>query len=324
MKTALISGISGQDGSYLAEFLLQKDYRVVGLDHPESTVTYEYLDPIRSSIELVSADLQDQESLEAVLEVYHPHEIYNLAGISFPPISWEKPILTAEVTGVGVARFLEAVRRVCPQARFYQASSSEMFGDVKVSPQDENTPFMPRNPYGAAKLYAYWMVVNYRKQHRMFAASGIMYNHESPRRGLEYVTRKITHAAVQIKKGKLDRLALGNLDARRDWGFAGDYVRAMWLMLNHTEADDFIIGSGETHTVREFCELAFGMLGLDYKDYVIVDERFYRPLEEYPLVANPKKAFRVLGWQPQVSFKSLVELMVEAEWKMSEEETEAR
>jgi len=314
MKTALISGITGQDGSYLAEFLLQKEYKVVGLDHPASTLTYQYLEPLQDKISLVKADLQAQGSLEAVLEEYHPQEIYNLAGVSFPPLSWEKPLLTADVTALGVTRFLEAMRRVCPKARFYQASSSEMFGDVCQSPQNEATPFHPRNPYGVSKLYAYWMVANYRVHHALFAASGILYNHESPRRGLEYVTRKITHAAVQIKQGLLDKLALGNLEACRDWGFAGDYVRAMWLMLNHVVADDFIIGSGESHTVREFCELAFRCVDLDYRDYVVIDERYYRPLEEFPLIADNGKACKILGWQPEIRFEALVRLMVQAEW----------
>ncbi|HWQ84201.1 MAG TPA: GDP-mannose 4,6-dehydratase, partial [Anaerolineales bacterium] len=279
MPTALITGITGQDGSYLADLLLAKSYTVVGMVRRTSTVTFERLSHIQDDITLIQGDLHDQSSLIDILEQYKPDEVYNLAAQSFVPVSWKQPVLTGEVTGLGVTRLLEAIRLVNPKIRFYQASSSEMFGKAREVPQCETTPFYPRTPYGVAKLYAHWITVNYREEYGIYAASGILYNHESPRRGLEFVTRKITHGAARIKLGRAKELRLGNLDARRDWGFAGDYVRAMWLMLQQDTPEDFVIGTGETHSVREFCQAAFSCLGLDYQNYVVQDERFYRPAE---------------------------------------------
>jgi GDPmannose 4,6-dehydratase len=313
MPTALITGITGQDGSYLAEFLLSKGYRVLGMVHYPSVDTFERIEPIQEEIELLEGDLHDQGSLVAIVEKFHPDEIYNLAAISFPPVSWSRPVLTGEITALGVARMLEAVRLAHPQARFYQASSSEMFGIARQTPQTEETPFFPRNPYGVAKVYGHWITVNYRQEHGLFACSGILYNHESPRRGLEYVTRKITHGAARIKVGLAKELPLGNLESRRDWGFAGDYVKAMWLMLQQDEPDDYVVCTGVTHSVREFCEVAFNCVGLDYQDYVVQDPRFYRPAEEHLLVGNPQKASQKLGWSPQVSFEGLIQLMIDAD-----------
>ncbi len=313
MPTALITGITGQDGSYLAEFLLQKGYRVVGMVRRASTHNYERIQHLLDQITLVQGDLHDQGSLLGILEEYEPDEVYNLAAQSFVPTSWNQPALTAEVTALGVTRMLEAIRYVNPKIRFYQASSSEMFGKVLEVPQRETTPFYPRSPYGVAKVYGHWITVNYRESFGLFAASGILFNHESPRRGLEFVTRKISDGVARIKLGLAKELRLGNLEARRDWGFAGDYVQAMWLMLQQEQAEDFVVGTGETHSVREFCELAFEHVGLDYRDFVVQDERFYRPAEVDLLVADPSKAHAKLGWEPSVSFPELVTMMVDAD-----------
>ena len=313
MPTALITGITGQDGSYLADLLLAKGYTVVGMVRRTSTVTFERLSHIQDEITLLQGDLHDQSSLIDLLEQRQPDEVYNLAAQSFVPISWKQPVLTGEVTGIGVTRLLEAIRLVNPKIRFYQASSSEMFGKARQVPQQETTPFYPRTPYGVAKVYAHWITVNYREEYGMFAVSGILYNHESPRRGLEFVTRKITHGAARIKLGRAQELRLGDLDARRDWGHAGDSVRAMWLMLQQETPQDFVIGTGQTHSVRDFCQAAFSYIGLDYEEYVVQDERFYRPAETAQLVSNPEKARRVLGWRPEVSFEDLVHQMVDTD-----------
>lgn len=315
MPVALITGITGQDGSYLAELLLSKQYQVVGMVRRSSTVTFERIQHIQDQIDIIQGDLHDQSSLLDLIERYKPDEVYNLAAQSFVPTSWNQPVLTGEVTALGVTRMLEAIRLVSPQTRFYQASSSEMFGKVCEVPQTEATPFYPRSPYGVAKVYGHWITVNYRESYGLHAVSGILFNHESPRRGLEFVTRKITHGAARIKLGLATELRLGNLDSRRDWGFAGDYVEAMWLMLQQEKPDDFVIGTGETHSVREFCELAFGALGLDYAQYVVQDPRFYRPAEVDLLVSNPEKARKHLHWEPKVNFKGLVQMMVEADMK---------
>jgi GDPmannose 4,6-dehydratase len=313
MPTALISGITGQDGSYLAEFLLKKGYRVLGMVRRSSTVTFGRIEHFQDDIEIIQGDLHDQGSLVAIMETYQPDEIYNLAAQSFVPTSWNQPVLTGEVTALGVARMLEAIRLACPKARFYQASSSEMFGKVREVPQSEATPFYPRSPYGVAKVYGHWITVNYRESHDLFTCSGILFNHESPRRGLEFVTRKITHGVARIKLGLADELRLGNLEARRDWGFAGDYVEAMWMMLQQDQPDDYVVCTGETHAVREFCELAFNHVGLDYRDYVKQDPRFYRPAEVDLLVGDPKRAKEKLGWEPRVSFEELIQMMVDAD-----------
>ncbi len=313
MPTALITGITGQDGSYLAEFLLEKDYKVVGMVRRSSTVTFDRIEHIQDDILLEQGDLHDQGSLVNVIEKYQPDEVYNLAAQSFVPTSWNQPVLTGEVTALGVTRFLEAIRQVKPDIRFYQASSSEMFGRVRETPQSEETPFYPRSPYGVAKVYGHWVTVNYRESHDLFAVSGILFNHESPRRGLEFVTRKISSYVAGIKLGKYDKLPLGNLESKRDWGFAGDYVQAMWLMLQQDKPEDYVIGTGATHSVRELCELAFSILDMDYEDYVVRDERFYRPAEVDLLIADPRKASAELKWEPEVNFKSLVEMMVAAD-----------
>jgi GDPmannose 4,6-dehydratase len=313
MPTALITGITGQDGSYLAEFLLDKGYNVVGMARRSSTVTFDRIKHIQDEISLEQGDLHDQSSLVSVLERYEPDEIYNLAAQSFVPTSWNQPVLTGEVTAMGVTRLLEAVRQVKPEARYYQASSSEMFGKVQETPQSEKTPFYPRSPYGVAKLYGHWITVNYRESHSMFAVSGILFNHESPRRGLEFVTRKVSYNAAKIKLGLGDKLPMGNLESQRDWGYAGDYVQAMWMMLQRDDPVDFVIGTGETHTVRKLCELAFGHLGLDYKDHVIHDKSFDRPAEVDLLISDPQKAHAMLGWEPSVNFEELVEMMVDAD-----------
>jgi GDPmannose 4,6-dehydratase len=315
MPTALITGITGQDGSYLADFLLDKGYTVVGMVRRSSTITFERIQHIQDDIFLEQGDLHDQSSLVDLLERYQPDEIYNLAAQSFVPTSWNQPVLTGEVTALGVTRLLEAMRLVAPKARFYQASSSEMFGKVVEVPQCESTPFYPRSPYGVAKVYAHWITVNYRESYNLFAVSGILFNHESPRRGIEFVTHKITHGVAKIKLGLIHEIRLGNLDSRRDWGYAGDYVRAMWTMLQREEPDDFVIGTGKTHSVREFCEIAFGYTGLDYKDYIIQDSRFYRPAEVDLLVADPEKANIVLGWKPEIDFEGLIKMMVDADMK---------
>jgi GDPmannose 4,6-dehydratase len=317
MPTALITGITGQDGSYLAEFLLAKGYQVVGMVRRSSTVTFERIQHIQDEIAIVQGDLHDQSSLMVVLEEYQPDEIYNLAAQSFVMTSWSQAVLTGEVTALGVTRLLEAIRSVTPEARFYQASSSEMFGKVVEVPQRETTPFYPRSPYGVAKVYGHWITVNYRESYNMFAVSGILFNHESPRRGLEFVTRKISDGVARIKLGQTNELRLGNLDARRDWGFAGDYVEAMWMMLQQDIPDNYVIGTAETHSVREFCEIAFGCVGLNYQDHVIQDPRYYRPAEVDLLVSDPIKARETLGWRQKVGFKELVEMMVEADLRQA-------
>jgi GDPmannose 4,6-dehydratase len=313
MPTALITGITGQDGSYLAELLLSKGYRVIGVARRSSTVTYERIEHLLDDITVVQADLLDQGSLLAFLEEYEPVEVYNLAAQSFVPTSWNQPALTGEITALGVTRMLEAIRFVNPKIRFYQASSSEMFGKVLEVPQCETTPFYPRSPYGVAKVYGHWITVNYRESFNMFASSGILFNHESPRRGLEFVTRKITDGVARIKLGRSKELRLGNLESQRDWGFAGDYVDAMWRMLQQDKSDSYVVGMGETHSVREFCEIAFGHVDLDYNDYVVQDEKFYRPAEVDLLISDPSKARVMLGWEPSVTFKELVTMMVDAD-----------
>ncbi len=313
MPTALITGITGQDGSYLAELLLKKGYHVVGVARRSSTVTYERIQHILDDITVVQGDLHDQGSLLSLLEEYKPTEVYNLAAQSFVPTSWNQPALTGDVTALGVTRLLEAIRFVDPTIRFYQASSSEMFGKVLEVPQRESTPFYPRSPYGVAKMYGHWITVNYRESFNMFATSGILFNHESPRRGLEFVTRKISDGVARIKLGLAKELRLGNLEAQRDWGFAGDYVEAMWLMLQQDHADNYVIGTGETHSVREFCEIAFSHVGMDYKEHVVQDEKFYRPAEVDLLISDPSKARAILKWEPEVSFKELVTMMVDSD-----------
>jgi GDPmannose 4,6-dehydratase len=313
MPTALITGITGQDGSYLAELLLSKGYRVVGVARRSSTVTNERISHLLDDITVVQGDLHDQGSLLGLLEEYQPSEVYNLAAQSFVPTSWNQPALTGDITAIGVTRILEAIRFVNPKIRFYQASSSEMFGKVLEVPQKEDTPFYPRSPYGVAKVYGHWITVNYRESFDMFATSGILFNHESPRRGLEFVTRKITNGVAKIKLGLAKDLHLGNLESQRDWGFAGDYVEAMWRMLQQDKPDSYVIGMGETHSVREFCEIAFGRVDLDYKEFVVQDERFYRPAEVDLLISDPTRARTELGWQPAVSFKELVTMMVDAD-----------
>lgn len=313
MPTALITGVTGQDGSYLAELLLEKGYKVVGMVRRSSTVTYERIHHIQDDIDIVQGDLHDQSSLVDLIERYRPDEVYNLAAQSFVPTSWNQPVLTGEVTALGVTRMLEAIRLVNPKTRFYQASSSEMFGKVQEVPQRESTPFYPRSPYGVAKVYSHWITVNYRESYNLFAVSGILFNHESPRRGLEFVTRKVTYGAARIKLNMADELRLGNLKARRDWGFAGDYTEAMWMMLQQDEPRDYVIGTGETRSVRELCEAAFSYVGLDYKDYVVQDERFYRPAEVDLLVADPTLARNELGWREKVDFAELVQMMVDAD-----------
>jgi GDPmannose 4,6-dehydratase len=312
-KSALITGITGQDGSYLAELLLEKGYRVCGMVRRSSTENFQRIEHLRDRILLLQGDLLDQTSIASILDQARPDEVYNLAAMSFVPTSWQKPVLTAEFTAVGVTRVLDALRQTCAQARFYQASSSEMFGKVRQTPQSEETPFHPRSPYGVAKVYGHYITVNYRESYGLYGCSGILFNHESPRRGLEFVTRKITHAVARIKLGLASELRLGNLQAKRDWGFAGDYVRAMWLMLQQPEADDYVIGTGETHSVEEFVSIAFDHVGLDWRRHVVVDPQFYRPAEVDLLLANPEKARRRLGWKPEVSFPQLVTMMVDAD-----------
>jgi GDPmannose 4,6-dehydratase len=315
MPTALITGITGQDGSYLAEFLLKQGYKVVGLVRRTSTVNFQRIQHIQKRLTLISGDLLDQTSLITALQEHRPQEVYNLAAQSFVPTSWNQPVFTGDVTGLGVTRMLEAIRQVDPNIRFYQASTSEMFGKVREVPQNETTPFYPRSPYGVAKVYGHWITVNYRESYDLFACSGILFNHESPRRGLEFLPRKVTYGAALIKLGMARDLRLGNLDAKRDWGFAGDYVRSMWLMLQQEQPDDYVVGTGQTHSVRELCHTAFGHLGLNYEEYVKVDPRFIRPADVDLLVSDPSKARMVLGWEPTVSFKDLVVMMVEADLK---------
>lgn len=315
-KRALITGITGQDGSYLAEFLLEQGYTVVGMVRRSSTVNFDRIKHIQDNVELAQGDLLDQSSLISVLSDYKPQEVYNLAAQSFVPTSWKQPVLTGEFTALGVTRMLEAIRTVDSSIRFYQASSSEMFGKVQEIPQTEKTPLYPRSPYGVAKVYGHWITVNYRESYNLFACSGILFNHESPRRGLEFVTRKISHAVAKIKLGLAKDLRLGNLEAKRDWGFAGDYVRAMWLMLQQDQPDDYVVSTGETHSVREFCEVAFEHVDLDWQKYVVQDPAFMRPAEVDHLIGDPAKAARKLGWKPTVSFKGLVEMMVDADLQL--------
>jgi GDPmannose 4,6-dehydratase len=312
-KTALVTGVTGQDGSHLADFLLEQGYQVVGMVRRTSTVNFDRIRHIQDRLTLIQGDLLDQSSLVDVLREAHPQEVYNLAAQSFVPTSWKQPVLTGEFTALGVTRILEAVRMVDPTMRFYQASSSEMFGKVQQVPQNEKTPFYPRSPYGVAKVYGHWITVNYRESYNLFACSGILFNHEGPRRGLEFVTHKVTHGAARIKLGLARELRLGNLESRRDWGYAPDYVRAMWLMLQQPEPDDYVVASGQTHSVREFCEIAFGYLGLDYHDFVIQDDRYFRPAEVDLLVGDATKARQKLGWQPTVSFEDMIRMMVDCD-----------
>jgi GDPmannose 4,6-dehydratase len=315
MRRALITGITGQDGSYLAEFLLEKGYKVYGLVRRISCQHFERIKHILEKIELIPGDLHDQNSLIEALNISSPDEIYNLASQSFVPTSWSQPVLTGDVNALGVTRILDAIRSVNSKIRFYQASSSEMFGKAQEVPQNEKTPFYPRSPYGISKLYAHWITINYRESYGIFACSGICFNHESPRRGLEFVTRKVTYTAVRIKLGLQKELRLGNLDAKRDWGYAGDYVQAMWLMLQQDEPDDYAISSGENHSVRELCEIAFSHLDLNYKDYVIVDPKFLRPADVDLLLGDPKKARMKLGWECKVSFEELIKMMVDEDYR---------
>ncbi len=315
-KTALITGITGQDGSYLAELLLEKGYRVAGMTRRTSTEVHERIEHIVDKVEIFSGDLLDQSSITSIVNDVHPDEIYNLAAQSFVPASWSQPVLTGEFTALGVTRVLEAIRQVDPAIRFYQASSSEMFGNAVQSPQSEQTPFYPRSPYGVAKVYGHWITVNYRESYRLFACSGIGFNHESPRRGKEFVTRKISDGVARIKLGMAKELRLGNLDAHRDWGFAGDYVRAMWMMLQQDEPRDYVIATGETHSVRDFVRIAFEAAGLgSYEPYVVVDPRFVRPAEVDRLIGDASEARRTLGWEPRMSFEQLVATMVESDLK---------
>jgi GDPmannose 4,6-dehydratase len=313
MPKALITGVTGQDGSYLAELLLDKGYEVVGVVRRTSHHSYERIEHLLDRIEVVAADLLDQHSLTVVLQDTRPDEVYNLAAQSYVPTSWTQPVLTGEFTALGVTRILEAIRLVHPTARFYQASSSEMFGKVTETPQREDTAFYPRSPYGVAKVYGHWITVNYRESYGLYAVSGILFNHESPRRGIEFVTRKVTDGVARIKLGLASELRLGNLEARRDWGFAGDYVDAMWRMLQQDKPQDYVVGSGETHSVRELVDLAFAHVGLDYRKHVVSDPRFYRPAEVDLLLADPSKARRELGWSPRVGFAELVAMMVDAD-----------
>ena len=313
MPRALITGITGQDGSYLAEFLLAKGYEVVGMVRRTSHHSYERIEPLLDSIRIVTADLLDQHSLTEVVRDVRPDEVYNLAAQSYVPTSFSQPVLTGEFTALGVTRILEAVRLAHPAARFYQASSSEMFGKVQQTPQNEGTPYYPRSPYGVAKVYGHWITVNYRESYGLYAVSGILFNHESPRRGVEFVTRKVTDGVARIKLGLSKTLQLGNLDAKRDWGFAGDYVDAMWRMLQQPTPQDYVIGTGTTHSVRDLVELAFVHAGLDWKDHVVTDPRHMRPAEVDLLIADPSKARRELGWSPQVDFGTLVRMMVDAD-----------
>jgi GDPmannose 4,6-dehydratase len=312
-KRALITGITGQDGSYLAEFLLDQGYEVIGMIRRSSTVTFERIRHIQDHITLTAGDLLDEVSMINLLRECRPAEIYNLAAQSFVQTSWSQPVFTGETTALGVTRMLDAIRIVDPDIRFYQASSSEMFGKVVEVPQRESTPFYPRSPYGVAKVYGHWITVNYRESYGMHATSGILFNHGSPRRGIEFVERKVSHGVARIKLGLDRELRLGNLESQRDWGFAGDYVKAMWMMLQQDQPDDYVIATGQTHTVRKLCELAFGHVGLDYRDYVVQDERFYRPAEVDLLIGDATKASKVLGWKPETSFEQLVTMMVEAD-----------
>ena len=320
MKTALVTGITGQDGSYLAEFLLEQGYRVVGMVRRSSTENFSRIQHLTDRIEVVQGDLLDQFSLIALLQTYRPSEVYNLAAQSFVPTSWTQPVLTGEFTALGVTRMLEAVRLVDPAIRFYQASSSEMFGKVRETPQTELTSFYPRSPYGVAKVYGHWITVNYRESYDLFACSGILFNHESPRRGLEFVTRKVTYNVAKIHLGLAETVALGNLDSQRDWGYAAEYVQAMWLMLQQDTADDYVIATGETHSVRELVEVAFGHVGRKWEDHVVIDPALVRPAEVDLLLGDASKARRMLGWEPKTSFEDLVRLMVDADIALVQEE----
>ena len=310
---ALITGITGQDGSYLAELLLEKGYEVAGVVRRSSLERFDRIETIRDRVTILQADIHDQTSMTNALRDFQPNELYNLAAQSFVPTSWAQPVLTGDFTGLAVTRVLDALRQVSPDMRFYQASSSEMFGKVQETPQKESTPFWPRSPYGVAKVYGHWITVNYRESYDMFAVSGILFNHESPRRGLEFVTRKITHAVARIAAGQQKELRLGNLDARRDWGFAGDYVQAMWRMLQQDEPEDYVIATGATHSVREFAQRAFERVGLDWEKHVIEDQKLYRPAEVEQLIGDPSKAAEKLGWRPEISFEQLVHMMVDAD-----------
>jgi GDPmannose 4,6-dehydratase len=317
---ALITGITGQDGSYLAEFLLEKGYEVAGVVRRSSTERFERLEGIRDRVQILQADIHDQTSLIEAMRKFEPDEVYNLAAQSFVPTSWAQPVLTGDFTGLGVTRVLEAIRQVNPEIRFYQASSSEMFGKVRETPQTERTPFHPRSPYGVAKVYGHHITVNYRESYGLFAVSGILFNHESPRRGLEFVTRKISYTVARIARGQARKLRLGNLDSARDWGFAGDYVRAMWMMLRRDEPEDFVVATGEAHTVREFAAAAFARAGLDWEDFVVIDPELHRPAEVDHLVGDASKARRMLGWKPEVGFDELVGMMVDADLAALESE----
>lgn len=312
-KRAVITGITGQDGSYLAELLLEKGYEVFGLVRRSSTVNFERIGHLQDQIELISGDLLDQKSLVSALQAARPQEVYNLGAQSFVPVSWEQPMLTGEVTGLGVTRILEAIRACDENIRFYQASTSELFGKAQETPQNEQTAFYPRSPYGVSKLYAHWITINYRESYGLFACTGILFNHESPRRGREFVTRKITHGVARIKCGLDSELRLGNLDARRDWGHASDFVRAMWMMLQQDEPDDYVIATGASRTIGEFCEVAFAHAGLDWRQYVVVDERFLRPAEVHTLLGDATKAREKLGWEPEVGFEEMVQQMVDSD-----------
>jgi GDPmannose 4,6-dehydratase len=313
MKKVLITGITGQDGSYLAEFLLGKGYQVYGMVRRSSLERFDRVEHIMGKLQLIQGDLTDQSSLDEAIKTIKPDEVYNLASQSFVPTSWNQPVLTADVTGLGVTRVLEAIRKHNPDAKFYQASSSEMFGKVQESPQSEKTSFYPRSPYGVAKVYAHWITVNYRESYDIFAVSGILFNHESPRRGLEFVSRKVTNGVAKIKLGMEKELRMGNMEAKRDWGFAGDYVEAMWLMLQQDVPDDYVIATGESHSVRELVETAFECAGLDWKKYIVTDPKFFRPAEVDFLVGNSAKALQKLNWKPKVSFKELIKMMIKAD-----------
>jgi len=312
-KKALITGITGQDGSYLAEFLLGKGYEVYGMVRRSSTINYERISHIQDRVKLMQGDLLDQNSLIQALRISEPDEVYNLGAQSFVPTSWNQPVLTGEFTALGVTRMLEAIRTVNPKIRFYQASSSEMFGKITETPQNERTPFYPRSPYGVAKVYGHWITVNYRESYGIFCCSGILFNHESPRRGLEFVSRKVTSAAAKIKLGLQKELRMGNLDARRDWGFAGDYVEAMWLMLQQKEPEDYVVGTGISHSVKDLIKVAFDHVGLDWEEYVVSDPKLFRPAEVDYLLGDPRKAKSKLGWQPKVTFEELIRMMVDAD-----------
>jgi len=311
LKRAMITGITGQDGSYIAEFLLEKGYEVYGMVRRSSTINYERISHIQDQLKLIQGDLLDQNSLIEALRISEPDEVYNLGAQSFVPTSWNQPVLTGEFTALGVTRMLEAIRTVNPKIRFYQASSSEMFGKIQETPQNEKTPFYPRSPYGVAKVYGHWITVNYRESYEIFCCSGILFNHESPRRGLEFVSRKVTNAAAKIKLGLQTKLTMGNLDARRDWGFAGDYVEAMWLMLQQDRPDDYVVATGISHSVRDLIQTAFGHVGLNWEEYVVSDPKLFRPAEVDHLLGDPQKAKVKLGWQPKLSFEEMIRKMVD-------------